>query len=282
MTRLDALRRERGQVAVLFALMLPMLLALAAFVIGIGNWYVHGKHLQTKADAGALAGGGAWAFPCRHRDRPSIEDTARLYARSNNPQVGGVPNSSIHTVINGDKWYDNDSNPSRRSTTCPTNPSVCASNVLDVKVTEDNSFPLASLIPLFPDIKRKARVEIDRISSTGGDGLVPIAVRSPVPVSAARVLQRDRTGNVLGVKYFVKSGQHRRIPGGLQGWTTQNPDDASPGATLGAVHAKSPNTGVAIAISLRGACNTESAEPGADHAQDDRHLSRAVLRGQGR
>ena len=53
-----------GQVAALFGLMLPMLLALGAFVVGIGNWYVHGKHLQTKADAGALAGGGYWAFPC--------------------------------------------------------------------------------------------------------------------------------------------------------------------------------------------------------------------------
>ena len=50
--------RERGQTVVIFALMIPMLLALLGFVAGIGNWYVHAKHLQTKADAGAFAGGG--------------------------------------------------------------------------------------------------------------------------------------------------------------------------------------------------------------------------------
>ena len=47
---------------VLFALLVPVFLALGGFVIGIGNWYVHGKHLQTKADAGAFAGGGVWGF----------------------------------------------------------------------------------------------------------------------------------------------------------------------------------------------------------------------------
>ena len=40
-------------------------LGLGAMVIGIGNWYTHAKHLQTKADAGAFAGGGAWAVLAR-------------------------------------------------------------------------------------------------------------------------------------------------------------------------------------------------------------------------
>ena len=56
--------REHGQVVVVFALLLPMILALCGVVIGLGNWFVHGKHLQTKADAGAIAGGGAFQFPC--------------------------------------------------------------------------------------------------------------------------------------------------------------------------------------------------------------------------
>jgi Putative Flp pilus-assembly TadE/G-like len=56
-------RCECGQVVVLFALLVPMLLALGAAVIGVGNWYVHAKHLQTKADAAVFAGGGAWGFP---------------------------------------------------------------------------------------------------------------------------------------------------------------------------------------------------------------------------
>ena len=94
---------ERGQVTVLFALLLPMILALGGVVIGVGNWYVHGKNLQTKADAGAFAGGGSWAFPCASDIDAKIEGQARLYAGSNNPQVGHVPDSSIHTVLNGDR-----------------------------------------------------------------------------------------------------------------------------------------------------------------------------------
>ncbi len=59
----------------LFALLLPMLLALGSIVIALGNWYVHAKHYQTKVDAAAFAGGAVWGFPCgadvdcQHRGR---------------------------------------------------------------------------------------------------------------------------------------------------------------------------------------------------------------------
>ena len=56
--------RERGQTVVMFAILVPVFLALGGVVIGIGNWYTHAKHLQTKADAAAFAGGTAWDFPC--------------------------------------------------------------------------------------------------------------------------------------------------------------------------------------------------------------------------
>ena len=49
--------RERGQVVVLFALLLPVILGIGSIVVTIGNWYVHKKHLQTLVDAGAFAGG---------------------------------------------------------------------------------------------------------------------------------------------------------------------------------------------------------------------------------
>ena len=50
-------RGERGQVVVLFALLVPMLLALSTVVLDVGNMYVHKKNLQTLVDAGAFAGG---------------------------------------------------------------------------------------------------------------------------------------------------------------------------------------------------------------------------------
>jgi uncharacterized membrane protein len=49
--------RERGQVVVFFALLLPVILGLGSVVVSVGNWYVHKKHLQTLVDAGAFAGG---------------------------------------------------------------------------------------------------------------------------------------------------------------------------------------------------------------------------------
>ena len=176
---------ERGQVMVMFALLLPVFLALGGFVIGIGNWYTHAKHLQTKADAGAFAGGNSWQFPCGSQIDTRIEAAARLYAGPNNPQIGDVPNSSITTKLNAGGWYDNDSNPAPLEFLAPPNftappiTPVCSAMVLDVKVTEDDSFPLASLIPLFPDIKRKARIEIQE--AEGLTGLLPIAVRHPSP-----------------------------------------------------------------------------------------------------
>ena len=247
--------RERGQVIVMFALLLPVFLAMSGAVIGIGNWYTHAKHLQTKADAGAFAGGGEWEFPCGSQIDARIEATARLYAGANNPQIGHVPNASIHSVLNGSAWYDDDSNPAPIEKNSPLNPSVCDAKILDVKVTEDNSFPLASLIPLFPDIKRKARVEIQE--AEGISGLLPIAVRAPEPVSAAAVFYNEANGSVLAVKYLVKNNSIFGMPGGLQGWSSFNTEDSSTWANFTPAGA----TGVLLAVSFRGACNTGLPSP---------------------
>lgn len=261
---------ERGQVAMLFALLIPMLLAMSAFVIGIGNWFVHAKHLQTKADAGAIAGGGTFEFPCVagiDAIDQRIANLARQYAGpaaappvasptpGYNPQVGGVATSSIHAVLNGPDWYDDDGNPA------PTEDlDICDGGTplrLDVKVTEDNSFPLASLIPLFPDIKRKAVVEL--FQTDGMSGLLPIAVRAPEPASAMAIFYNEANGAILDRKYFVKKTGPGLpglpgLPASLQGWSTENPSD--PNAQGWASVQVAGKTGVVVAISYRGACGT--------------------------
>ena len=244
---------ERGQVIIFFALLIPILLGLGAITAGVGNWFVHGKHLQTKADSGALAGGLSWGFPCGTQVDTRIANTARAYAGATNPQVGGVPDTSVKVRLNASNWYDDDSNQFQGDFDSPSG-SVCNAMVLDVKTTEDNSFPLASLIPLFPDIKRKARIEIREVESA--QGLLPIAMRAPVPVSAA-VFYDETDGDVLGVKYFVKNGSIVGLPAGLQGWSTDNIQDPSTWARFNPGH----RTGVAIAISYRGACNTGLPNP---------------------
>jgi Putative Flp pilus-assembly TadE/G-like len=256
---------ERGQVVVIFALLLPVFLALCAVVIGVGNWFTHAKHLQTKADAGALAGGGVWEFPCG----PSlgsvdvrIRDAARRYSGPStvaptgafNPQIGGVPSSSIHTILNGPAWYDDDSNPAASE-----NLAICNTKSLDVKMTEDNSFPLGSILPFYPDIKRKARVEIDSIF--GLSGLLPIAVRVPKPRSAAAIFYDETTGNIIpdgnggiGVKYFCEVAGLSGLPAGLGAWTTN--DGGSCNNTMRINGGNLPfNTGVAIATSFRPECS---------------------------
>jgi hypothetical protein len=267
---------ERGQVVVVFALLIPVLLALSGFVIGIGNWYVHGKHLQTKADAGAFAGGDSWKFPCDSQIDAEIVAQGQLYAESNNPQVGGVPNSSIHSVLNGADWYDDDSNPFPTPfNSPPSNPlsssgALCKALTLDVKVTEDNSFPLASLIPLFPDIKRRARVEVQQ--AEGVTGLLPIAVRVPKPVSAAAIFYDETPGqtygNILDVKYLCDSPGLPGVPTGLGGWTTVDPFNTQgpggismcPDPTAWANVAVPDASGVVVALSFRPMCGAAGAK----------------------
>ena len=50
------MRDERGAVMVIIAVMLPLLVILLSFVVDIGAWWVHKRHLQVQADASALAG----------------------------------------------------------------------------------------------------------------------------------------------------------------------------------------------------------------------------------
>ncbi len=272
-------RGERGQVVVLFALLLPVFLSLGAIVISIGNWYTHGKHLQTKADAAAFAGGSVWGFPCGPDIDLKIEGQARTYAGPHmkadgtpytglafNNQVGGVTGSQIHVVLNGSAWYDDDSNPFPAERDDPANASICDAKILDVKLTEDNSFPLFRYLPFFPDIKRKARVEIDQIESLSG--LLPIAVRIPRPLSAAAVFYNENSGLILDVRYMCESTNVGGLPAGLGGWTTLDPTNNqgpmgtslcpswTPPFNVGA------RTGVVVATSFRPACDIANPPPG--------------------
>ena len=279
--------RERGQVVVVFALLVPMLLALGAFVVGIGNWYTHAKNLQTKADASALAGGGVWSFPCVETTTSGpttsqkIANEARIFVGPHiqasgtpfngttfNEQVGHVPGSKIHVVLNGSAFYDNDSNPLPTELNDPANASICNSKILDVKVTEDDTFPLLSVLPLFPDIKRKARVQIEQVE--GLNNLLPIAVRVPEPLSAAAVFYDEGSGTILQAKYMCKKAAVSNMPAGLGGWAIVDPGDPpnnippNPLCTSPANFNTSghPKVGVAIALSTRPACDAPNPPQG--------------------
>ncbi len=251
--------------AVLFGVILPILVLLGAIVLSVGSWYTHARHLQTKVDAAAFAGGGSWAFPCAADIDAKIEDNARQYVgehtkvdgttyttTSYNPQIGKVRFDQIHAVLNGPNYYDADeAAPTEK--TAPAG-SICEAKTLDVKATEQDT-PLLGWRALWPDLKRKARVEIQEVE--GITGLIPIAMRAPEPVSAAAVYYNETTGNILAVKYFVKASGVFGIPAALQGWSTYNSEDSSTWASF----VPTAKTGVAVAISFRGACNTNLPSP---------------------
>lgn len=261
-------RSENGVMLVLFALLVPLVLIIGSVVVSTGSWYTHGKHLQTKVDAAAFAGGGSWAFPCAADIDANIESFARQYvgqhtkadgtpysATTYNPQVGKVQGDKIHVVLNGPDYYDGDTNPN------PSEPplvgSVCNAKYLDVKATEQDSPLLWGWLPFSPDIKKKARIEIQEVD--GLTGLLPIAMRAPEPVSAAAVFYSETSAQktILGVKYFVKNGGIFGIPPNLQGWSTFNTEDSSTWASFAPAGA----TGVVVAVSFRGACNTNLPNP---------------------
>src|SRR5947209_13290365 len=97
-------RSEHGQVIMVAALLLPLLLGMAALAVDVGGYSAHRRNLQNAADAIALAAA---------RDLPSATDaqtTANVYAAKNGidpadmtvtviPQGGSVANPTVRVAI---------------------------------------------------------------------------------------------------------------------------------------------------------------------------------------
>src|SRR3954453_13092703 len=62
--RLPIRGADRGSVIVIPAVFLPVALIFAAFVVDVGNWWVHKRHLQKTADAGVLAAAAGFSTGC--------------------------------------------------------------------------------------------------------------------------------------------------------------------------------------------------------------------------
>ena len=101
---------DRGGIVVPAAMLLPFLLLLVALTVDIGNWWVHKRHLQTQADAAALAGGGRFSecFANPAGADAVIRSEATKYAGSSgstyNEQVGNANKGAI-TVLYQSKTF---------------------------------------------------------------------------------------------------------------------------------------------------------------------------------
>ena len=194
----------------LFALLVPMLLAMSTVVLDVGNMYVHKKNLQTLVDAGAFAGGTkfvgcSFQFGDPGSANQGIRDTALQYA-GDTLRSPGTYNMQVQTpgevrvVLNsarywaeGDRMdgvgFDNTIDPDGNPVT-PGDP--CSTKTLDVKATDHDVPLLTGLIPIRPDAKSKARVEIHQVVEQSG--MLPWAVPEVDPAAVVALFVNEDSG----------------------------------------------------------------------------------------
>ncbi len=207
-------RHEDGQVTVIFALLIPVIFALGAIVLDIGNFYVHKRHLQTQVDAAALAGGGMFTG-CFGTDpaftsltNVAIRDEAEKYAGDTlrDPSAANTQlqqPDDVRVVFNSGTYWSPPNLPlgvSSPSTGYGLDDSVatpgdpCSLLELDVKATDEDAPLLWGLIPIHPDPKSRAKVQVQQAR---GVRILPWAVPEVDPLFVAPIFIDEETGEVL-------------------------------------------------------------------------------------
>jgi hypothetical protein len=190
---------EHGGVLAIIAVSMPVLLVFAILVIDVGNWFVHSRHLQTQADAGALAGGDLFRG-CYVADQTAanaaINSESRKYAGDaavvgrHNPQVGVRSGEGVVILLNS-KTYDR-GGPSADDTLVG---QPCATKMIDVKIS-DEDLPWFLRAAHVSVINARARVEARKVTELKGS--LPIAVPDVEPKVASVRFYEEGTGTTLG------------------------------------------------------------------------------------
>jgi hypothetical protein len=224
---------ERGAALVIVVIWLPVLLVVFMFVVDVGNWFVHKRHLQMQADAGALAGGGVFQFPCNDT---AIEAETRNYAGDPgagtpyNLQVAPTQQSNVHVLINATTYWN------KGGSDFSDGGAPCTTKFVDVKMTEAN-LPWYLRLAVVPAINAHARVSI--LQKNGGAGSLPVAVPDSNPVAAAAIYVDEVNGAVLAAQPLTTTQTVTANGESLTLWT---------GAAVSA-DIQSAQTGVVVALS---------------------------------
>jgi putative Flp pilus-assembly TadE/G-like protein len=243
--RLAGARDEHGVVLVIVALWLPVLLAFMVFVVDVGNWFVHKRHLQMQADAGALAGGGVFTVPCG--DAPILAVTRKYAGDPNavapyNVQLPPTNSANVHVLVNSTNYW----NQGGADYTDGGQP--CAAKMVDLKITEADLPLFFRIIPglsVVPAINAHARVSIQQLSYASGG--LPIAVPDVDPTRAQAKFIDEATGAVLATTNLANTG----VANGLSIWD----NSAAPLA----VPINAPHIG--LRITLSGGSSTTCGDP---------------------
>jgi hypothetical protein len=210
---------ERGQAMVIFAIILPLILAFGSFVITIGNWWVHKRHLQTQVDAAALATAPDFVgcFFAPDAANQAIATQAVAYAGDTRRDPATVnlqvqQPDDVFAVLNSSSYWaqSNGTDPnlptpgygldysmppvdSQGNPTTDSKP--CSIKALDVKATDDEAPTLWGWLPFVASPKAHAKVEIRRLRSTSG--MLPLAVPEVDPQAVAAIFVDEEDGSVL-------------------------------------------------------------------------------------
>jgi hypothetical protein len=199
--------KDDGGVLVLVTLFMPVLILFATFVVDVGNWFEHKRHLQVQADAGALAGGGVFTVPCVDN---GIVAEARKYAgdpnvnNSYNRQIGDINQANVHVLINSATYWN------EGGTDYSDGGQPCQARMVDVKITESD-LPWFFGLNVVPAVNAHARVEIRGISSHGA---LPVAVPEINPVRGAITFINADTGAPIASTPITK----KTLANGLAVW----------------------------------------------------------------
>lgn len=224
-------RDDHGAVLVFFALFAPVAVVFMSFVIDVGNWFWHARHLQLQADAGALAA--AQAF--QGCNNSSVRSFVAQYSGVSgtplyNVQIGGTSAANIHELINSTTYYGQASPVDGTVNTAE----PCEADMVDVKMTE-TALPWYFKLLSVPFINAHARVEIlNRFSGTGG---LPVAVNDLNPKSAEAYFVNEATGEQLASTALTNQG----TSGSLAIWSNSTP-----------VAVKINHPGIAVRIGISG------------------------------
>jgi hypothetical protein len=196
---------ERGAIVVIFALLLPVVIAIGAIVVTIGNWHVLKRHLQTQVDAAALAAGPAFTgcFQDAAAARDAIAQAALQYVgdptrapATTNLLMQDSPD--VHAVLNSSSYWASGDDPNGvgRDWTIATPGTPCETKYLDVKATDDSAPLLWGWIPFTPSLETRAKVRISTVKAS--DGLLPLGVPENNPEQIAVLIVDESDGSIKG------------------------------------------------------------------------------------
>lgn len=232
---------ERGVATVMVVMTIPVLLLFCAFVVNVGRWWVVDRHMQTQADAAALAAGTELANDPLHCTAARIQDRAKQYAgisttvagesaaaQFNTPGDVNTPSSDYdgNFRFNSASYASGDSDPDAAGFT-GAKADPCVSGIADIKLTTSKVPALLQAIGVTPDVDAHARVALLKAGTPANAAPFGVETSDPKRVYAEFVDLSDGATNPAPVPVYTSTGaqvngfdlQKTGISGGLATWS---------------------------------------------------------------